>query len=541
MQAIRALLAAVALAFGLGGGAAQAQPALARLAALTPQVTCAALSRASIDGAVGAKVSDLTAAEVAGDHPYCKVTGTIAPEIRFEVRLPIKAWTQRYLQTGCGGLCGNLRLNAEKARGCEPVTNGEIALASTDMGHQGGDGSFGADPQKRIDFAYRGVHLTAVAAKALITAYYGKGARYSYFSGCSDGGREALIEAQRYPLDFDGIAAGAPALNFSVQNSFYHAWQARSNTGADGKPVLEAADMPTLYAAVLARCDALDGLKDGQLTDPRRCRFDPAATLCKAGYEPGKCLTPAKVAAARALYAGPRDERGRRLTVGGPVPGSELNWPGVFVPRGPGGALFSEKIALDSLQWVMWTPNPAPGYKLSDLKFDAATFASLEPARALYNADDPDLTRFAARGGKLLLWHGWGDQHISPLNTIDYFGRVGRAMGVGRRDAMTRMFLLPGVGHCSGGDGPSDIPLLATLMGWVEGGAAPSEMLAMRATADGLPGVAGSALPPRSRPIYAYPRVAQYLGQGSVDEAASFGPVTPSPLPDIAVWAGARR
>lgn len=537
MATIAKLITAI-IALVLVSAPATAAPALAKLAALQPVMACADLAKAQISGAVGAAVSDLTASVSSGGQPFCKVTGTIAPQIRFEVNLPTRGWTQRFLQTGCGGLCGSLSVRVEQARDCTPATNGELALASTDMGHQGMGGKFGQDPQLRQDFAERGVHLTALAAKALIAAYYGQAPRYSYFSGCSDGGREALIAAQRYPQDFDGIVAGAPALNFTVQNSFYHAWQALSNTGPDGKPILEAADMPTLHTAVLAQCDAVDGLKDGQITDPRRCKFDPRVTRCKGGYEAGKCLTEAQIAAARKLYDGPRDARGRRLTVGGPMPGSELEWPGVFVPRTPGGPLFSANITLDTLRNLLWWPNPAPDYKLSDLKFDAATLASMEPARQLYNADNPNMSRFAARGGKLILWHGWSDQHISPLNTIDYFGQVGQAMGSARRDAMLRMFLLPGVGHCAGGDGPSDLPLFAAVMAWVEGGTAPDILIAERIPA-ATPGSA--PVSPRSRPIYAYPRVARYLGKGPIETAASFGPVTPPKLPDTIDWLGARR
>lgn len=546
-QLIRMILVVLAVLASLAAQPAAAAPWLTDLPALQPKIACTELAAAEVAKAVKTGVTDFVASEVTGDKTYCKITGTIAPKIGFEVHLPMRGWTQRYLQTGCGGLCGSLSIRAGMPRDCTPVTNGEIVLASSDMGHRGMDGAWGNNALQREDFAHRGMHLTALAAKALIAAYYGQAPRYSYFSGCSDGGREALIAAQRYPGDFDGIAAGAPALNFTVQNSFYHAWQALSNTGKDGKPILWAADMPTLHRAALVACDTVDGLKDGQITDPRRCRFDPAVTSCKASYVAGKCLTAIQIKAARKLYDGPRDRTGKRLTLGGPMIGSELEWPGVFIPREGSETLGSVRFALDTIQSLLWTPNPPAGYRLSDFKFDAATLASMEDARALYNADNPDLSSFAAHGGKLLLWHGLSDQHISPFNTIDYYGRVGAKMGAKRRDAMLRMFLLPGVGHCSGGDGPSDIPLLATLMSWVEGGAAPEVMIARRpsnnAAPNGAPGImaAQSNLPPRNRPIYAYPRVARYLGKGSIDSAENFEPVTPSHLPEVASWLGARK
>lgn len=560
-------------AFGGFATPASAAPALANLSSLAPKISCDAMAKADISAAVGAPVSNLAASEVAGDKPYCKVTGTIAPKVNFEVRLPIKGWTQRYLQTGCGGLCGNLRINAEKAEGCAPVTNGEIALASTDMGHSGGkmgDESWATDQQARADFAHRGVHVTALAAKALIKVYYGKAPRYSYFSGCSDGGREALIEAQRYPGDFDGIAAGAPALNFTVQNSFYHGWNALSNTGEDGRAILNAPDLVPLHSAVLAACDTLDGLTDGQIDDPRVCKFDPATIQCAGEFESGKCLTAAQVAVVRKLYDGARDGSGKKLVIGGPQPGSELSWAGVYVPRQLGGPIFSEMIALGTMRWLLFD-QPRPELQLKDWRFDAEMLASLEPARALYNADNPNLSAFAARGGKLMLWHGWSDPHISPLNTLDYYARVGAAMTPAKRASFSRLFMLPAMYHCSGGEGPSDFALLNSLMSWVEGGKAPEMLVASRKaqTMEGLTGPGprpsgpnaggnpvgmpptrpdgppsgmltqlGTPTSPRTRPVYAYPIVARYKGSGSIDEAANFKPLTPPARDDRAIWLG---
>jgi len=552
---------------------------------MAPKMSCDALAKADISKAVGAPVSNLAASEVAGDKPYCKVTGTIAPKVNFEVRLPIKGWTQRYLQTGCGGLCGNLRINAEKTEGCAPVTNGQIVLASTDMGHSGGkmgDESWATDKQARADFAHRGVHVTALAAKALIKAYYGTAPRYSYFSGCSDGGREALIEAQRYPGDFDGIAAGAPALNFTVQNTFYHGWNALSNMGADGRAILNAPDLLPLHNAVLRACDDIDGLKDGQIDDPRQCKFDPVSIQCAGAFEPGKCLTAEQVAVVRKLYDGARDSAGKKLVVGGPQPGSELSWAGVFVPRQLGGPIFSEMIALGTMRWLLFD-KPSPELQLKDWRFDAATLASLESARGLYSADSANLGAFAARGGKLILWHGWSDPHISPLNTLDYYARVGATMTPAKRATFSRLFMLPAMYHCSGGEGPSDFPLLNALMSWVEGGKAPDMLIASRKaqTMEGLPGpgprAAGEPRPPmgaggpppgmppmgpggpppgmagpppgmltqpttpptpRTRPVYAYPVVARYAGSGSIDEAANFKPFTPPTRDDRVIWLG---
>ncbi|HWU04268.1 MAG TPA: tannase/feruloyl esterase family alpha/beta hydrolase [Novosphingobium sp.] len=619
------LLAAISMA---SPAAAQTPPALANLAAIKPQVDCASLAALDISAATGAK-TELTAAEVAGDKPYCKVTGTIAPAVRIEVRLPLAGWTQRYLQTGCGGLCGMVRVDAAKADGCAPVTDGSIVLATTDMGHAGmRDMSWGDDAQKRADFAGRSLHVTALAAKALIRAFYGQAPKYAYFSGCSDGGREALIMAQRYPADFDGIAAGAPALHFSVQNSFHHAWLAAANTGPDGKPLLTAIDMVPLHNAVLRACDRLDGLADGQIEDPRACRFNPGMVECVGAYDAGKCLSSAQVAAVRKIYDGARSPAGKLLEPGALMPGSEMQWIGVFVPPVPDMPIFSGMIAQQAINHLLFTPNPATPFTPQTLPYTEAMFARLEPARALYDADNPDLSAFAAHGGRLILWHGWADPHISPLSTLDYFERVGRKMTPARREAFARLFLFPGMGHCSGGDGPSDFPLLAGLMAWVEGGQAPDVMIAKRAqaTREGMPFAGGmrrpdraapggwrrregeaqgagpgagpdgehfgpppgamgngqmppppegagpppegaparlaaggangpggpgfghipgmperKPLPARSRPVYAWPRVARYAGAGSVDEANSFAPALPAASgPALIDWIGAR-
>ena len=544
---------------------AMAQTGMAALPVAAPVTSCASLAGLDLSGVTGGKTT-LSASEIHEKAAYCAVSGTIARSIRFEVRLPLAGWTQRYLQTGCGGLCGMLGIRAENAEGCAPVTDGSIALASTDMGHQGMDGAWGENADQRADFAHRGVHVTALAAKALIQAFYGSAPRYAYFSGCSDGGREALIEAQRYPNDFDGIAAGAPALNFTVQNSFHHGWLAKVNTGADGKAVLTARDVTLLHAAVLKACDGLDGLVDGQITDPRACHFDPAGLQCAGAAQPGKCLSPAQVAAVRAIYDGARSDTGKRLEVGPLQAGSELEWIGVFVPRTPDGKIGSAGMALDTINHLLFSPNPA--YAIANFPFTDAEYAAEEPARALYSADNADLAPFAVHGGKLILYHGWADPHISPLNTIDYYERVGAKMGADKRAGFVRMFLMPGMGHCGGGDGPSEFPLLASLMAWVEGSHAPEVMIAHRPAPmpfgppmgmKGPPAGAGHDGPPpemlremfakqaalakmgpRARPVYAYPQVAAYNGTGRVDQAASFHAVTPATVNGISDWIGAR-
>lgn len=548
-------------------GSAHAAQAIATLPVVPATQTCAALQTQDLT-ALGGAGSHITSARETTDNgiSHCVVEGTLAPSIGFRVSLPTRTWTQRYLQVGCGGLCGNIATQIGAAQGCVPLDSGGFVTAATDMGHEGNSSAFGQDPQKRVDFAYRSQHLTALVAKQLIKAFYGQPQQYAYFNGCSDGGREALMEAQRYPEDFDGIIAGAAALNFQVQNALYHAWQARANEGADGKAILVASRLNLLHEAVLAQCDAQDGQVDRLISDPRSCHFDPASLQCKAGQAPDTCLTAAEVGAVRKLYDGPRDPAtGQRLTIGGPQPGSELAWAGVFVPMSADQPIFSQKIALDALQNVSFASNPTRTLTLADARFDTATFEHLRTLHPLYDATNPDLSAFAQRGGKLIIWHGWADPHISPLNSLAYHQALRKQMGEARSEAFERLYLLPGVHHCSGGEGPSQLDLLTPMMSWVERQQAPEMILTTQATpkAQGFgapmappPGAPKGQRPPmgpmslpataadqanagRTRPLYPFPYVAVYNGSGDPRLAASYhrgGPIDSTPTP---AWVGA--
>ncbi len=509
----------------------------AQLAAVAPVIDCAKLADADISAAVGAKVHMTSATPVTDGKPapYCRVTGYVEPMVKFEVRLPMNGWTQRFVQTGCGGLCGNLSIHMNNAGGCYPADHGELALASTDMGHTGGmDGQFGDDYQLRIDFAYRGVHVTTLAAKALIAAFYGQPAKYSYFTGCSDGGREALMEAQRYPEDFNGIAAGAPAMNFITQNTFYHGWNALRNTGDNGKPVLTADKLPILHQAALQACDAADGLKDGLISDPLSCQFDPSVVECKPDQDEKTCLTHAQVQMARDIYAGAHDAEGDKFVLGGPMPGSELAWQGVWVPSPSDGSTISGTISTGTLKHLAYQKNPPDSYTLADLKLSRDSFTATTKLHALYDATDPDLSSFAKAGGKLILWHGLADPHISPLNSIAYYTAMNRVMGDDAVQKFARLYLFPGGAHCSGGDGPFTFALLNAIMAWVEQGTAPFAMEASHQIAAPAPGNAtpsGQAQMPanaprvdRTRPVYPYPLTAKYSGSGSIDDARNFSP-----------------
>ena len=521
----------------------------AQLTAVEPTRECGDLMYADFAAAVGATVL-LESAKAIHDGPgggYCQVVGTVSPAVRFEVRLPLSGWTQRFVQTGCGGLCGHLDIHLDKARTCAPATHGELVLASTDMGHEGGmDGAWGRDNnQARIDFAYRGVHVTTLAAKALIQIYYGRSPKYSYFFGCSDGGREALMEAQRFPQDFNGIMAGAPAMNFTTQNSFYHGWNATRNRGSDGQPVLTADKLPILHRAVLDQCDAADGLRDGLISDPLNCHPDLTKVTCRAGGDAARCLTPAQARVAAEIYRGAHDAAGRGLVIDGPMPGSELNWVGVFVPLPGQSDAMSGMIAEGTIRNLLYQPNPPANMALRDFKFDGSNFAATTRLHGLYDSTDTDLTKFAKTGGRLILWHGLADPHISPMNTVAYYEGMQRTMGAGTVDGFARLYLFPGGAHCGGGEGPFDFDLVTAMMGWVEEGKVPGALIAQHVTGAAAPPAgpppegASKGVVDRTRPVYPYPQVAVYVGHGSIDDAANFKATDGKPWAVNGSWYGA--
>ena len=507
--------------------ATAARGGLADLPAVTPVMRCADVTGLDLSGATDAPVTIQSATVVATDAPYCEVRGTIAPADTVVVRLPVNGWTQRYVQTGCGGLCGNATINYPQAATCAPVADGTVASATTDMGHQGRpDGSWAADdPQAQIDFSYRGVHATAQVAKALIRAFYHRAPAYSYFDGCSDGGREALMEAQRYPHDFDGIAAGAPAANMAVQNTFHHAWNVVANKDAAGDYILLAARLPLVHAAVLRACDRLDGLTDGLVDDPRRCHFDPDTLVCA---DSSTCLSPAEATVVRRLHDGAVDAQGRRLEPAVAHEwGSELEWT-LFVPAAQGQVVASENFALSYLRYLADPNHPRPDYRLSDLDFTIESFwRTVLPSSTYMAALDPDLRAFQRGGGKLLLWHGWNDQHIAPRNTLLYYDALRRTMGARTVDRFAKLYLFPGMAHCGGGGGPDTFDVLTPVMAWVESGTQPGRLVAADTT--------------RTRPVYPYPTVARYDGTGSIDDAANFVPHTPhDTIRNDADWVGQR-
>jgi hypothetical protein len=533
-----------------------------KLPVIKSSTKCETLLSKDITSSIGYKTHITTAKEIPDEmtkQVYCDVTGFVEPSINFEIKLPVNNWTQRFVQIGCGGMCGMISLRPlENVETCLPANNGEIVLAATDMGHSGGMGSseWARNLPLRIDFAHLGQHVTSLVTKAVINNYYGHEPKFSYFVGCSDGGREALMEVQRYPKDFDGVIAGAAAMNFTTQNSFYHGWNALINLDEKGNNILTAEKLPLLHNAVLNSCDDLDGVKDGVINLPWECHFDANKILCNPDQDENQCLTKEQVRVVNEIYKGAHDSNGSKLVISGPLYGSELIWADVVIPN-KGQQSRGYSIALSTVRDVLYKGPLAENFKLINLKFDQETFYSITQLHELYDATDPNIKDFANRGGKLLLWHGLSDTDISPYNTIAYYHALENTLGRDKIKNVSRLYLLPGVGHCGRGDGPSNVEFLTAMMNWVENGVAPEKLTATLKEGGHFPmppmgEIVNGQLPPmmkitpkgpskilRSRPLYPYPFVTEYKGKGSTDKEVNFRKGKAQPLTQTSLnWLG---
>jgi len=458
---------------------------------------------------------------------FCRVHGIIQPsrdsDIKFEVWLPVSGWNEKYQGIGNGGFAGSILYN-----GLADALAHNYATAATDTGHQGNaiDASWAlGHPEKIIDFGYRAIHETAVNAKAIIQAFYGKKPQYSYFNSCSNGGRQALMEAQRFPEDYDGIIAGAPAHFWTHLNSV-----AISNTlaiSSDASSFISPTKLPAVQEAVLAECDMLDTVRDGVLEDPPQCRLDLSRLLC-SGTETDRCLTNSQLAALKKLYAGPHNAEGEQLSPGYP-PGDEANpqgW-GVWVTgkEPTQGLLFSF-----GTQFYKNMVYNDPSWDFRTFDWDRDTRVADEKMAPILNATDPDLTQFKKRGGKLILYHGWNDAGIPAQFTVDYYKSVVSKMGQKEADEFVRLFMVPGMQHCAGGTGCNsfgqqgvaqgnpDSNISAALERWVEEDVAPEKVIATKYKADG--NTASGVV--RTHPLCPFPKVAGYKGSGSTDEDSNF-------------------
>jgi len=418
--------------------------------------------------------------------PTCKITGTTAPNAMFIIELPVNNWNGDYFQGGCGGLCGLLREPAE----CTTALGRGAAIGYSDLGHQSSslnDASWALPENSRIDFAHHANHALALVAKQIINTYYGQEPRYSYFIGCSDGGREGLMEAQRYPDDFHGIVTGAPAAILSPLNYFKHSWDAQINLDSRGKSILDVNKLPVLHNAVMKTCDSLDGATDGLLLEPRVCTFDPTTLQCPNDIDAPNCLTKEQIAVVNKIYSGPVDDRGNYYYPGGQVYGSELGWIDWVVSPSGDNLTLGKSIA-DAFVGYMSMPLDKQGTNLGalDVNFTQQAFDSIRAMANVYDATNPDMSKFQAYGGKLILYHGFSDPSIVPTGTLAYYAVMVKQMGeLDATQNFARLFMFPGVYHCGGGYGPSHFDMVTAISAWVEHGIAPDKIMAIQYSSDG--------------------------------------------------------
>ena len=463
---------------------------------------------------------------------HCRVLGMIRPEIRFIVNLPIR-WNERFLMLGGGGWVGFPPEDPWVLRQQEIGLSRNFATAYTDTGHdrfvKEGATFLYQNLEAEVDFGFRAVHLTTLTAKTLIESYYGKVARFSYFMGCSTGGRQGMVSTQRFPSDYDGVIAGAPVFDFTGL-----LLQLRQAVEALEKIEITPARLEILGEAIYRQCDKTDGLADGVIEDPRQCDFDPAEQLprCGAGGRRDGCFTDVQVEGLKRLY-GPLVVSGKRIHPGIPL-GAEIqgranasltgsalasgwnprlmstrpvNLAGQIIP--PGRPMMEQRV-LDWLRYVAFEQDdPDRHWKEFDLARD---LDKVTQTRSIMDGTDSNLHALAKTGGKLLVYHGWSDTGANPLRTAEYFDEVYKTMGAVGRDT-ARLFMVPGMFHCSGGSNVDRMDTMSALIQWVEAGQAPDRLIAARVEAGKVT---------RTRPICAYPDVARYRGSGSVDEAANF-------------------
>ena len=459
---------------------------------------------------------------------FCRVAGVIKPtadsDIKFEVWMPTQRWNGKFLGVGNGGFAGS-----NNYRDLAAALRAGFATASTDTGHEAGgiEAKWAlGHPEKIVDFGYRAIHLTNAAAKTIVQSFYQSAPRKSYFASCSNGGRQALMEAQRFPDDYDGILAGAPA-NFWTHLMVDAIWGAQA-LYTDPASYIPATKLPAVHDAVLAACDGADGVKDGILNDPRQCHFDPGTLLCH-GPNSNVCLTAPQVTALKKLYAGTDDSKGRHIFPG-EMPGGELG-PGAWEDWITGSAL--DKKSAGFLFGTHFFSNMIfdnPAWDFRTFRFDADVQLTDKKMAGILNATDPKLAAFQARGGKLILYHGWADPAISPINSVNYYESVVSAMGREQTDSFVRLYMAPGMQHCGGGPGPNSfgaVPapdadpshsVFSSLEQWVEQGVAPHAIIATKYTRASGPGRRVEM----TRPLCPYPEAATYKGTGDIHDSASF-------------------
>jgi feruloyl esterase len=432
---------------------------------------------------------------------FCRVTATATPtsdsEIKIEVWMPVSGWNGKLRGTGNGGLGGNLSYG-----GLATAMQGGFAAAAENTGHENGSSYALSHPEKIVDFGDRAAHEMTVTAKAAIAAFYGRAPKFSYMDECGGGSIAALKEAQKYPDDYNGVVVGGFAAHLT-HHTFAQMWIWQA-THKDPDSEIPAAKFPAIHQAALAACDANDGVKDGVIENPPSCKFDPALIECR-GQDNDSCLTRGQVEAARKLYAGPRNPRTGEQIYSPLYPGSELGW-GQLTGDAP---IF---IATDFFKYFVFK-DPAWDYKTPPINFDSDVALADKPANLPVNATDPDIKKFVARGGKMMLWGGWNDAGVPPLEVVNYYDDVAKTIGAKPAMSAVRLYMVPGVGHCGGGEGTDHFDLFPALQQWVEQKQAPDGLVASRIE---------NGKEVRTRPLCAYPEIATYKGSGSTDDAANF-------------------
>ncbi len=490
-----------------------------------PRISCSALARYKGRDVVAVHATSI--AQEGSTPAHCRVTGTLAPEIAFEVSLPDR-WNGRFYMIGNGGLAGQSPDDPLNAAQRSSVLRMGFAFAQTNTGHDARKEPGGtfvlSNPQKAIDYAYRAVHLTATTAKSITARYYGQPVDRSYWNSCSNGGRQGLLEAERYPQDFDGVIAASPWID---QTGFTIGAMWNEKALSEAPPLTES-KLALLSSKVMERCDAIDGLKDGVIDDPRKCDFDATRDVpaCPAGTDGPECLTAAQAEAVMKIYGGPRS-RGKALFPGY-MPGSEAvvppafgrgapasAWLNLIVPARPGATPGDFSLADNIMRYLVHVP-PEPSYDYRTFDFDRDVHM-LDAWGRKVNATSPDLARFRARGGKLIMTYGWADQVLQPLVGVQYYERAVARNGP-RTSDFFRLFMVPGMTHCSGGNGTDQFDSVTALIDWVEKSKAPDSIFARH--------VQGNRVV-RTRPLCPYPEVARYAGHGSSDDAANFSCVSP--------------
>jgi len=482
---------------------------------------CTRLAAAKFGAAVGAAVTVRSAAPVDARESlpaYCRVVANVAPKNTVEIRLPVSGWQGRLLMAGCGGLCGAIQME----RTDDALARG-YAVAHTDMGHAETDMAFADDPQALEDYAHRSTHVATRLLKAVAKAYYGRAHDYAYFRGCSTGGRQGLTAALRYPDDYDGIIAGAPASGPAVPNI---AWALQSNTRRDGSSILDVPAIRILHEAVLRACDLDDGARDGIVGDPSSCRLDPADLACGKAAA-GQCLSGEQVEAARRIYTGVPNPDGTPYASQGYARGGELGWLRTLVrtDRPPG----MEGVAANYLRRYTDLPDAPTSLGAFDFRRLAVRLTPVDELPS-FGSDGRQLAAFEKSGGKLLLYHGWSDDSLTPATSIDVYTAHERAFGGrARLDPFFRLFMIPGMYHCRGGPGADAVDFLDAIERWVEKREAPAKLVAFKPAQTvplpaeyRLPLPAGEVL--FSRPVYPWPARASYAGAGDVRDASTWKP-----------------